>query len=536
MSNFKEYIAEFRKRFDFPEPGLSYQERQRRRMAWRNERTLYKRKCDKTGENIIASYSKDEPFPVYKPDAWFGDDWDALDYGQDFDFNRPFFEQFFELQKKVPRIALIAAHNVNCDYCNVVGDCKNCYLLFGSISCEDCMYGNPYYSKDCIDSLVVRNSELCYECTDCEKLYECFFCQGCSNSKYIKYCFDVESCSYCFLCVGLRQKQYCILNEQCSKEEYDNKIKELWKKSPEELRKMLNELKLKTPVKFMEGKNNENVVGDYIYNSKDCYYLFNSSNCENVHYATQIMDSHNIIETDIGEMGNFIYENSGFYKVSNMFFCHWCWEVADLMYCSTCTLNTKDCFGCISLKHKQYCILNKQYSKEEYKKLIPKIIQHMKKTGEWGDFFPIKNSVFGYNETIAQEYHPLSRKEVTEKGWKWVEPQERVKNIDNIIPGDEINQRENKYSKEILKLAVKCKATGRLFRIMSKELKFYEKYNLPLPEFHPDERHLRRLALRNPRKIWNRVCYKCGADIKTTYSPDDPQVVYCEKCYLKKIY
>jgi len=31
----------------------------------------------------------------------------------------------------------------------------------------------------------------------------------------------------------------------------------------------------------------------------------------------------------------------------------------------------------------KYCILNKQYSKEEYEELVPKIIEHMQKTGEW---------------------------------------------------------------------------------------------------------------------------------------------------------
>ena len=31
----------------------------------------------------------------------------------------------------------------------------------------------------------------------------------------------------------------------------------------------------------------------------------------------------------------------------------------------------------------------------------------MKKTGEWGEFFPSSISPFGYNETVAMEYYPI---------------------------------------------------------------------------------------------------------------------------------
>ena len=34
-------------------------------------------------------------------------------------------------------------------------------------------------------------------------------------------------------------------------------------------------------------------------------------------------------------------------------------------------------FGCVGVQNKQYCILNKQYTKEEYEALVPKIIEHM---------------------------------------------------------------------------------------------------------------------------------------------------------------
>jgi len=43
------------------------------------------------------------------------------------------------------------------------------------------------------------------------------------------------------------------------------------------------------------------------------------------------------------------------------------------------------------------------------------------------------------------------------------------------------------------------------------------------------------MALRNPRKLYERVCDKCGKDMITTYSPERPEVVYCESCYNKEV-
>ncbi|USN57480.1 MAG: hypothetical protein H6766_03435 [Candidatus Peribacteria bacterium] len=77
------------------------------------------------------------------------------------------------------------------------------------------------------------------------------------------------------------------------------------------------------------------------------------------------------------------------------------------MYSFNCD-SSSHLFGCIGLRNKSYCIFNKQYTKEEYNALVPKIIEHMKQTGEWGEFFHPSLSPFGYNETVANEYYPVT--------------------------------------------------------------------------------------------------------------------------------
>jgi hypothetical protein len=71
-------------------------------LAWRNEKKIYRRKCDLSGKDIIAIFPPDSKYKIYEDSAWDSGNWDAKDYGRDFDFSRPFFEQFNELLLDTP--------------------------------------------------------------------------------------------------------------------------------------------------------------------------------------------------------------------------------------------------------------------------------------------------------------------------------------------------------------------------------------------------------------------------------------------------
>ena len=111
------------KKYSIPSPTLCPDCRQQRRLSFRNERKLYKRKCDATGRDIISIYSPDKPFRVYHQDFWWSDKWDPMEYGRDFDFGKGFFEQFGELLREVPMCQLTSEYlqQENCDYTNNSG-------------------------------------------------------------------------------------------------------------------------------------------------------------------------------------------------------------------------------------------------------------------------------------------------------------------------------------------------------------------------------------------------------------------------------
>ena len=218
-------------------------------------------------------------------------------------------------------------------------------------------------------------------------------------------------------------------------------------------------------------------------------------------------------------------------------------------------------FGCEGLRKKSYCILNKQYTKEEYEELLPKIIEQMTTMPfidvkglvyKYGEFFPSDLSPFAYNESIAQEYFPLDKNEALKHGYLWEDGEARNYKID--IENEAIPDIIEDVTEDIVNKVIACEHMGKCreqcteaFKITGEEFKFYKRMSLPLPRLCPNCRHYQRLKLRNPLKLWSRKCVckkenhfhgadKCEVEFKTSYSPDRPEIIYCEKCYQQEIY
>src|SRR3989344_4315175 len=168
------------KKIGVREPKLCVQCRAQRRLAFRNERSFYKRPCDKCKKDVVSMYSPNKPYTVWCHDCWFADDWDPVDYGQEYDPSRPFFEQFGELWNKVPKINLIGLRNVDSSYLNISADNKNCYMLIESSNNEDCI--NCYWiqvTKDLVDCSFTNKVELSYEVDDCYESNSLKYSKGC---------------------------------------------------------------------------------------------------------------------------------------------------------------------------------------------------------------------------------------------------------------------------------------------------------------------------------------------------------------------
>ena len=506
-----------------PEPTLCPDCRYQRRLANRNEWNFYKRNCTLCGKSMVSIYNPEYPGPVYCQPCYWSDNWDTLDYGRDFDFNRTFFEQFKEHRFAVPRITLANEKSVNSEYTNQSNNNRNCYMTVAANECEYCMYGNWLQkSKECVDCWCVIDCELMYESLFCGNCYHCAFVNDAGDCHNVYFCDDIVGCSDCFGCVALRKKSYCWFNEQLTKEEYEKRFAEVdW--SPEGIQKnreKLRELRLQIPLDHLHGDFNVNSSGDYIDHNKNANYVFNCGKNENLKYgqdAWEAKDCMDLTETLKNEL-EYELEGAG-WSNGSMFSCK-LWTGRDILY-SELTFNGEHLLGCVSTIKKKYCIFNKQYSPEDWKTMKAKIVEHMKKNGEWGEFFPITISPFAYNETVAQDYFPLTKDEVNAKHWRWYDKPKK----EYQIGGDVIACKNRERG---------CAGVG-AFRLHPMEIEFYKKMSLVAPGLCLPCRLHARLALRNPRKLWTRECMRCNKEIQTSYAPSRPEIVYCEQCYYKEV-
>lgn len=560
----KDFIIEpddflFYEKIKVPPPTFCPECRLIRRLVMRNERALYKRKCDLCNEDKILTYPNDSKYKVYCYECWYGDEWDGINYEQDYDFSKTFFEQYMDLFDKVPRLGIIKqGFLTNSEYNNRVSDIKNCYLIFASNQNENCHYGVGYWiSKDSIDCYNARKCERCIECTDCygcNSLRYSKECNSCIDSWFLTNC---RNCTDCFGCFNLRNKSNCIFNEQYNKEEYRQKLKELKIENRSELnkiKKLLEKEAVKYIVPSLVTNHSTDVSGNWINNSKNIKVAFNCDKTEDGKFLFGITEGKDVMDyTYWGNTSEFMYEDASVGRqCSNVKFSNESWDgLARAEYCHNC-LNCSDVFGCVGLRKKQYCILNKQYTKEEYVELVPRIKQQMidmlftDKVGRnisYGEFFPCDITPFAYNETIAQEYFPKTKEGAIKDGYYWRDEEDKNYKstlFESDIP-DSIIETKDDITKEVIACIHKGECNQQCttaFKITLDELQLYRILNIPIPTLCPNCRHYERLKNRNPIKLWHCKCMKegCNNEFETSYAPDRPEIVYCEKCYQQEVY
>ena len=579
----------FYEKLKVPPPTWCPPCRRQRRFVWRNERTLYKRNCNSCNKSILAIYPSEAPFPVYCYECWTSDRWDPLSFGAEYNFSKPFFAQLRALIEKVPRLAMWQQQCFNSEYTQQSYSNKNTYLSFALRDCEDTAYAARAVAlRNCFDALYTHYSEGLYESVDVQKSYRGRFLQEAEACVESGFLMDSRNCQNCLGGVNLRSASHVLFGERLTKEEFAMRTVNIdlgSRATQERLLREFEEIKKKSIFRFAKLTNCVNSLGDHLGNAKNAHWVFDGFELENARYSSWVFTSKEI--SDCYGMGSsqFVYEGIGNEEVQNVFFCNIVDGSHHVQYSDICSASA-NLFGCIGIRTREYCILNKQYSKEEYDKLMPKIIDHLNimpyvdskgRVYKYGEFFPPELSPFAYNETVAQENYPLTREQAETQGYLWREPEERNYSITKTtsqIPNS-IKEVPDSFVKEVIgcahvgKCAHQCSTA---FRIVTQELQFYRQMNIPLPTLCPNCRHYERLERRNPVYLWHRKCicagststsavssvpngppqagsnyvYKntvkhfhgsnhCPNEFETSYAPERPEIVYCEQCYNAEI-
>lgn len=493
-----------------------------------------------SGKTIITVLPESVPFPIYDRIEFIGDGWDPLTYGKDYDASRPFVDQLVELQSVVPHPHQVGAKNVSCDWTDDMWESKDAYLTRSGGWSEFISYSYRVIGcKNSIDLTFCWNLELSYDCFYCFKSYNLkysFNSRDCMDSFFL---YDCRNCQNCFMCWNLRNQKYCILNQQYSKEEYEKKLEEYNVKSRVVIEKLKKEFwqHIRQDAVHRQDYNVQAVqsTGNFFNNDKNCYQGYFLEESENNRYCFRGFGYKECIDS------------AGCYNSEKCALC-----ALDQLngYGNTCCLYTTSCrysnyldnceeaeycFGCVGLHKHKYCILNKQYSEEEYKKLVEKIKNDMKNRGEWGKFFPLSCAYAGYNLSLAQMMFPMAKEEALKFGAKWEETVEP--HYENIISGDTLPDTIAEVSDEIIKQRILCPETKLSYNITKDELQFYREHNIPLPRRHFDWRTLERFKpfsmMVNPQKG---NCYFCKKEIEHYYSPElGFEKIACLECYQLKV-
>ncbi|MFA5272715.1 MAG: hypothetical protein WC353_00985 [Candidatus Peribacter sp.] len=510
---------------------------------------LHKRKCDKTGKQIISVFSEDCPYPVWHKDEWIRH---ADPPSAEPDLSKPLFPQIWEFFQRCPIAHNLGAGNENCEYTDDWWYSRNCYLSHSGVEDEDLHYCfRVLRVKDSQFAVFSFDSQRCLDITFshfCSRTIFALHSRQCSDSAFL---YDCRNCQHCMFCSNLRNKSYCFANQQLTKDAYEKRAvawdfrsRAVYEQAKQELKKMLQKNAWHRALLI---DLSEDTTGNYLdecrkgincffttTNVEDCINCFrggvNSKDC---------LDCVNFYEDDL-----VYYSSSALDKCYDVRFGYGLIQCKYTEYCAQC-FQCQHCFGCCGLVGKKYHIFNKPYEPAEYEQKKAEVVAAMKKTGEYGQFFPAHFAANPYEESLAGFHWPLTTEQGKKMGFRMREREEEreAEAVDSSQVPDRCDQADppvptdGQAGESITKSPFWDAAAKRPFQILKEDIAFAQDLKIPLPYTY----YMRRLQ-ENFRlipfdgELRTTICGKCQKQAQTSWPKEYDGRILCESCYLKEVY
>lgn len=544
--------------------------RQIQRLIFRNENNLYKVKSSVSWKPLISVFSPDLWLNIYSFDEFYN----SNEFSKEIEIWSDLNENLKNLLHKLPQLHLQNWPIMeNSEYNNLSWRLKNCYLCYDCWWIENalyCWFIWPWSHDivDCFDWARLQNS---YEVTWASDMNKSYYCNAVDNCFECYFCENASNLSYCIWCKDVNNKEYYIFNKSVSKEDFEQfKAKYFnWSYSwLQEFLKLYNDFRNNIEsIPNSVNYNTENVVWEHMVSAKNIFWWWFTYRSEDSRYTYFCDDVTDCMDTDfcVNNM-QLCYQCITSYNCYNSISCLNLSDSKNCYYCISCSW-CSDCFWCYWLTNQQYCIFNKQYTKEEYEQMVQEIIKNLVKEWKWGNFLDSSLSLFPYNDTCANNLYPIEKsKDISwkistiNKDWTWTvmiledkfisraqldlwwekklnilfRTKDQEINVPTWIQSisiEEIPDKIDEIDDQILNKWIVCEETWRIFRVTKTELDFYKKHKIPFPRKHFWFRQIERARNRPSGRLFVVQCAGCGKKVFSIHDSNSKTRILCLDCF-----
>lgn len=414
-----------------------------------------------------------------------------------------FLEDLWRLYQSWNKTPLMSwGQNENSSYTDVCYWTKDSYLSFSlGLWVERWIYSR-FAAENCSDIYnsicILSNSTQIYSSVNIKNSYSIFYSLNIQSSNNLWFCINMDWCSECINCEWLTNQKYFINNIQYNKDVFFVKKQELLSHKDTYIEY----------VDWISWKKMENIGSSEIDN---CMWVNRSYNIQNWYLAYDVLDSRNVVlfggwesgssnfydGIDIGFNSHHFYGTcQAWWDSSHLYLYLFGWWNSHNCYYSMNLSSCSFCLWCIGLENKSYCILNKQYSKEERYEKVDEIFWQMVSDGSLWEFFSASMNPFYFNDTAAYLIDPsFTKEEVTARWYLWRDEPIKVDIPEwaQTVSVDELWEFESMVDgvwtiDESICKKVILDHEWNAYRIIPMELEFLRKHWLPLPRKHWLER------------------------------------------------
>ncbi len=394
-----------------------------------------------------------------------------------------------------------------------------------------CRSKNSFYSSDAFDvesstelytsSHVINSSQVIFA----QRIHNCrtvSHSYDCANSAFL---FDCRNCEFCFGGTNLRNRKYVLFNKQLTKEEYETAVAAIDLSCRSVFKEQLGKFhELMKREGFWPENFNEKApqsTGEYLRN---CTRMQNCFNCfEGPTDSSWCVWSYGKSERNYFCVGpldgaddyfvSACLESSGCKLSMNLTRCQ------NVEYSANCT-NCKNCFGCVGLSRKKFCILNRQYTEQDYWTELDRIKCLLLERGEYGRPFSGKFSTSYFYEGVAGQNLAATEAERTKYGFDLFDPESegaigelsgaRTLRDSNEVP----DCAEAVNVAEWAGVPLLDKSVNRRFAFLRPELEFYKQLKIAPPSEHFITRVKNLYQTANIFIMEDASCAKCGKQLR----------------------